>query len=98
MILELLSLLNRRRRYERISELITPIITAQSQQRVDRTLSEAYVKATAQGADPEEIKKFDQHLIDKINEKLSIENAKRIREWAETIIDQEERFQSGKAP
>lgn len=91
MIYELLRGWHRAQRYREISNRIVGIITKESQERVDKTLIDAYTKATAQGADPEEIKKFDQNLIDKVNSVLSKENAIRVRQWTEAIIEEEEK-------
>lgn len=92
MLLELLALCRRRRRYQRLSEVIAPTITAASQQRVDKTLTDAYSKATAQGATPEDLKAFNQTVINKANEVLAKENAVRIRQWTEAIIEEENKF------
>jgi hypothetical protein len=92
MLLELLALIRRRRRYQRLSELIAPIITEASQQRVDKTLVDAYSKAVAQGATPEDLKKFNQSMIDKTNEVLAKENGFRIRQWTEAILEEENKF------
>lgn len=92
MLLELLALSRRRRRYQRLSEIIAPTITAASQARVDKTLIDAYSKATAQGASAEDIKSFSQNVIDKANEVLAKENALRIRQWTQAIIEEENRF------
>lgn len=81
----------RLKRYQEISDKIAGIITAESQGRVDKTLMDAYSKATAQGADPEEIKRFNQGLIDKVNDHLSRENAVRVRQWTEAILAEEEK-------
>lgn len=81
----------RAKRYHEISDRIVAIITAESQHRVDKTLMDAYAKATAQGADPENIKKFDQSLIDKVNDHMAKENAVRVRQWTEAILEEEER-------
>jgi hypothetical protein len=91
MLLELLTLYQRRRRYRRLSEIIAPVITEASQQRVDKTLTDAYSKATAQGASPEDIKNFNQTVINKANEVLAKENALRIRQWTEAILDEEQK-------
>ena len=91
MIYELLRGWYRAKRYREISDRIVAIITEESQERVDKTLMDAYAKATAQGADPEEVKKFNQGLIDKVNNHLSKENAVRVREWTEAILAEEER-------
>jgi hypothetical protein len=90
-IYELLRGWHRARRYREISDLIVGIITKESQERVDKTLMDAYAKATAQGADPEKIKEFNQSLIDKVNAHLAMENAVRVREWTEAILAEEER-------
>jgi 16S rRNA C1402 (ribose-2'-O) methylase RsmI len=91
MIYELLRGYHRAKRYREISNHIVGIITAESQHRVDKTLMDAYAKATAQGADPEEIKKFNQGLIDKVNDHMSRENAVRIRQWTEAILEEEQK-------
>ena len=89
MIYEFLSFLHRGRRYREISQLIIPIVTSQSQARVDRTLTDLYEKSIAAGAKPEEAKAFGQQAIDQINEKLAEENAKRIKQWTEAILAEE---------
>jgi hypothetical protein len=75
-----------------ISRALIPIITSESQRRLDKTLTELYSKATAQGASPEDIKAFAQPAIDKANEFMAKENARRIAEWAEEIEREEARF------
>lgn len=90
MIYELLRGWHRAKRYREISDRIAEIITAESLKRVDKTLMDAYSKATAQGADPEAIKQFNQGLIDKVNQHLAKENAVRVREWTEAILAEEE--------
>jgi hypothetical protein len=99
MIYELWTHLRRAKRYRRISEQITRIITEGSQERVDKTLTEAYVQATAQQAPPEAKQNLDrnmQALIDKANDLMSKENARRIRQWTTAILEEEERFESGR--
>lgn len=91
MIYEILRSWHRAKRYREVSALITGLLTVESLKRLDKTLMDAYSKATAQGAAPDEIKKFDQTLIDKVNAVLSRENAVRIREWTEAILAEEER-------
>ena len=91
MIYELLRAWRRAKRYREISDLIVGIVTKESQDRVDKTLMDAYAKATAQGADPEKITKFNQDLIDKVNQHLAKENAIRVREWTEAILAEEEK-------
>jgi len=91
-IYELLRHLNRARRYREISALVTGVITHESQQRVEKTLQDAYQKAIAQGAKPEDAKGFNQGLIDSINELLAAENGKRVRQWTMSILEEEERF------
>src|SRR5215475_10002535 len=78
-------------RYRTLSAAIAPAITAESLKRVDKTLVEAYSRATAQGATPEDLKKFDQNLIDKTNEVLSKENGRRVRQWTLAILEAEQR-------
>jgi hypothetical protein len=90
-IYELLCAWRRAKRYREISDLIVGIVTKESQDRVDKTLMDAYAKATAQGADPEKITKFNQDLIDKVNQHLAKENAIRVREWTEAILAEEEK-------
>jgi aminoglycoside phosphotransferase family enzyme len=99
MIYELWTHLRRSRRYRRISQQITGIITEQSQLRVDKTLTEAYMKATSQQSPPELKQHLDlnmQALIDKANEVMSKENAFRIKQWTTAILEEEERFESGR--
>jgi hypothetical protein len=91
MILDLLAYLRRVRRYREVSNLIMQTITEQSQLRVDKSLSEAYLKAHAAGASEEQMKGFDQKFIDLINEKLSAENAVRIRQWTNAILNEEDK-------
>ena len=90
MIFELLAQARRRKRYERYAELLAPIITAESQRRLDATLSDARSKAIATGKTPEEVAgQFGQAVIDRANDLLSRENAVRIRQWTEAILDAE---------
>lgn len=90
MIYDLLRTYHRARRYRQVSALITEAMTRESLERVDKTLVDAYSKATAQGASLEDAKKFDQSLIDKVNNVLSRENAIRVRQWTEAILAEEE--------
>lgn len=90
MIYDLFRAYHRAKRYRQVSALITQAITQESLERVDKTLIDAYSKATAQGAAPEDLKKFDQGLIDKVNNILSRENAVRIKQWTEAILSEEE--------
>lgn len=99
MIYEFWSHLRRVKRYREISNQIIKIITEQSQRRVDTTLTEAYVKATAQESPAEAKQHLDlnmQALINKANDVMSKENAMRIRQWTIAILDEEERFESGR--
>lgn len=80
---------HRRRRFQRLCEVIAPVITQEAQLRVNKTLEDAYARASAQGAPPEDRQKFNQGLIDRTNQLLSKENGVRIREWAGAILDQE---------
>lgn len=89
MILEFLAYRRRLRRYRQLSEVLAPVLTRASLERVDKTLVDAYSKATAQGATPEDLAKFNQGLIDKTNEVLARENAVRIRQWTEAILAEE---------
>jgi hypothetical protein len=97
MIYEALSFARRAKRYREISKLVTPIVTSQSQARVDRTLTDLYEKSIAAGAKPEEAKAFGQQAIDQINEKLAAENAKRVRQWTEAILAEEEKALTGRS-
>lgn len=96
MIYELLGFLHRRRRYREISAQITAIITSQSQARVDRTLTDLYERSVAAGAKPDEAKAFGQQKIDEIQERLAAENALRVRQWTEALLDQEAKASSGR--
>lgn len=99
MIYELWSQLRRARRYREISQQIVPIITDQSQQRIDKTLTEAYMQATSQQAPAEAKENLNQNmqaLIDKANEVMAKENAFRIKQWTVAILEEEERFESGR--
>lgn len=99
MILEVARHMGRIQRYREITKLIIPIITEQSQERVDKTLTEAYMQATSQQAPPEAKENLNanmQALIDKANEVMAKENAFRIRQWTNAILDEEERFESGR--
>jgi hypothetical protein len=90
-IYELLAFLHRRRRYQIVSELLIPIITKETQARLDKTLTDAYEKSLAQGASPEEARGFSQDLVNKVNELLARENGLRVRQWTEAILDMEEK-------
>jgi hypothetical protein len=79
-------------RYREVSRAIAAVITSASLGRVDKTLIDAYSKATAQGASPQDLKRFDQAFIDKINEALSRENALRVRQWTEAILEEESKM------
>jgi hypothetical protein len=97
--MEIWTHVRRAKRYREISGQIAGIITEQSQQRVDKTLTEAYTKATAQMAPPELKQHLDlnmQALIDKANDVMSKENAFRIKQWTTAILEEEERFESGR--
>lgn len=99
MILEVARHMGRIQRYREITKLIIPIITRESQERIDKTLTEAYMQATSQQAPPEAKQNLDanmQALINKANEVMSKENAMRIRQWTNAILDEEERFESGR--
>lgn len=99
MILEAARHMGRIQRYREITKLIIPIITQQSQERVDKTLTEAYMQATSQQAPPEAKENLNanmQALIDKANEVMAKENAFRIKQWTTAILDEEERFESGR--
>lgn len=78
-------------RYREVSTAIAGALTRAALERVDKTLTDAYSKAVAQGAKPEDMARFNQQLIDKTNELLSRENGVRIRQWTEAIIEQEPR-------
>jgi len=91
MIYELLRHLHRARRYREISNLIAGSVTATSLERVEKTLQDAYLKSVAQGANPEDLKSFNQQLIDQVNELLAKENGVRVRQWTEAILEAEER-------
>lgn len=99
MILEAWKHMGRIERYREISKLVIPIITEQSQERIDKTLTEAYMQATAQGAPPEAKQNLDanmQALINKANEVMAKENALRIKQWTTAILEEEERLESGR--
>lgn len=81
----------RARRYREVSAQVTEIITQHSQQRVSRTLADAYLKATGQGSTDEDRQKFGTHIAD-VHIILSKDNASRIRQWTESILEEEERF------
>ena len=89
MIYDLLKFLHRRRRYREVSNLLIGILTTESQKRLDKTLSDAYTKARAQGAKEEDIKGFNQKLVDDANAFLAKENGVRIRDWTNAILDAE---------
>jgi hypothetical protein len=92
-ISELLALYARRRRFQRLVEIITPSVTQASLVRVDKTLSDAYAKATAQGASTEDYQKhFNQAVVDRTNDMLCKENAVRIAQWAKAILEEESRL------
>jgi hypothetical protein len=96
-IFEFISYVRRARRYREIANLITGVITHQTQERVEKTLQDAYQKSIAQGATPEDAKAFNQRLIDQINELLAKENGTRIRQWTEAILEAEEKALSGRS-
>jgi hypothetical protein len=80
-------------RYRRLSDLIAPIITAESQRRLDATLSDLRAKAVAASQTQQDLQRhFSQAHIDKANELLAAENAWRIRQWTEKILDEEKSF------
>jgi hypothetical protein len=91
MIYNFLKFLHRHRRYREVSNLIIGIITAESQKRLDKTLSDAYTKARAQGAKEEDLKAFNQKLVDDANAFLAKENGIRVRQWTDSILDAEEK-------
>jgi DNA-binding GntR family transcriptional regulator len=77
-------------RYRRIADLVTPLITHESLRRLDATLEELRAKALASSKDAQELNQhFHQGIIDKVNEILSVENAWRIRQWTQKILDEE---------
>jgi hypothetical protein len=96
MIYQFFAFLHRVRRYREISQSILGIITSQSQARVDKTLTDLYEKSIAAGAKPEEARSFTQAKIDEIHEVLAKENAKRVRQWTEAILEAEEKALSGR--
>jgi hypothetical protein len=101
MIYTLWTQLRRAKRYREISAQIIPLITHETQRRLDVTLTEAYAKLTAEQSPPEVKQNFKlnmQALIDKSNEVLAKENALRVRQWSTAILEEEERFESGRTP
>lgn len=78
------------RRYRRIAELITPVLTLESQRRFDATMQDAYSKAMAGGASQEEINQASAAMGERAHAYASRENAKRIRQWTEEILAAEE--------
>ncbi|SRR5260221_1777993 len=93
--LEALVYARRAQRYREISSKVTEIITRETQMRLGRSLADAYLKATGQGSSEEDRKNFATQ-IGNVNFIMSKENANRIREWTVAILDEEERFISGK--
>jgi hypothetical protein len=90
MIYEILRHLRREKRYRQISKEVTEAITEYNLRRLDKTLTEAYVESTKEGSTKEQQKAFNQLFIDKASEALARENAVRIRQWTEAILEQEE--------
>jgi hypothetical protein len=78
------------RRYWRIAALITPVLTIESQRRLDLTMQEGYAKAVASGASQEEINQVSAAMGERAHAFASRENAKRIRQWTEEILAAEE--------
>jgi DNA-binding GntR family transcriptional regulator len=77
-------------RYRRIADLIAPLITHESLRRLDATLEELRAKAMASSKDATQLnQRFHQGIIDKVNELLATENAWRIRQWTQKILDEE---------
>jgi len=95
MIFELLSAWHRGRRYREISNRIVEAITIESQHRLDRTLVDAYARSTREGATEDDKKGFNQGAIERANDILSRENAKRVRQWTEAILDEEIKAATG---
>lgn len=93
--LEALIYARRAQRYREISSKVTEIITRETQVRMGRSLADAYLKATGQGSPEEDKKQFASH-IGQVNFIMAKENANRIREWTSAIMEEEERFISGK--
>jgi hypothetical protein len=90
MIYQILRHLRREKRYRQISQQITEPITQYHLRRLDKTLTDAYVESTKEGSTKEQQKAFNQLFIDKASEALARENAVRIRQWTEAILEQEE--------
>lgn len=82
--------MNNSLRYRRIAELITPILTAESQRRLDVTMQDGYSKALAAGATQEAINQASAAMGERAHAFASVENAKRIRQWTEAILEAEE--------
>ena len=79
--------MNNCHRFQRIVELITPLLTAASQRRLEATMEDAYSKAmTKEGATPESVAQATVIIAEKANAYASVENANRIRQWAEAIL------------
>jgi hypothetical protein len=91
-IYDLFRLVHRRRRYREVSVLIIQEITRKSQERMDRSLTEAYQQGLAKGIDSDQLKQTTQKMVDAVNEVLSKENARRIRQWTESILEEEEKL------
>jgi membrane-associated HD superfamily phosphohydrolase len=89
-IYDILRFMHRRRRYREVSALIISELTKRSQERLDRTLTEAYEKGLTQGVPQEELKSVTQKMIENVNEILAKENARRIHQWSMAILDAEE--------
>jgi hypothetical protein len=78
------------RRYRRIADLITPVLTLESQRRLDATMQDAYSKAMAGGATQEALNQASAAMGERAHSFASRENAKRIRQWTEEILATEE--------
>jgi hypothetical protein len=91
-IYDILRILHRRRRYREVSALIIQVLTKRSQERMDRTLTEAYEQGLAQGVNAEELKSATQKMIENVNEILAKENARRIKQWTDSILEAEDKL------
>ena len=92
MIYDILRILHRRRGYREVSALIIQELTKRSQERMDRTLTEAYEQGLAQGVNAEELKSATQKMIENVNEILAKENARRIKQWTDSILEAEDKL------
>jgi hypothetical protein len=77
------------RRYRQVSDLVTNVLTLEAQRRLQATMEDAYSKAIAAGATQEQISGSLGAMGDKAHAYAAVENAKRIGQWTEAILETE---------